>query len=80
MKAPKCKFCGKEEWRHVCGGLATKLSTTKPEKRVANVKTEVANRHGKYADQEKRKRYMRELMNLRRALATGKAVAWNPAK
>lgn len=20
MKAPKCKSCGKEEWRHVCGG------------------------------------------------------------
>ena len=21
MEAPKCKFCGKVEWRHVCGGV-----------------------------------------------------------
>lgn len=20
MKPPKCKSCGKEEWRHICGG------------------------------------------------------------
>ena len=22
MKAPKCRLCGKEEWRHVCAGAA----------------------------------------------------------
>ena len=58
MEAPKCKFCGKVEWRHVCGG-ATNIATN-TERLTANnrrkdatnarsgkpVKTSSRNRHG----------------------------------
>lgn len=39
---------------------------------VANADVVVANRHGKYADPEKRKKYMRELMAARRLAAREK--------
>jgi predicted RNA-binding Zn-ribbon protein involved in translation (DUF1610 family) len=28
MKAPKCRNCGKEEWRHVCQSRAAAVSVT----------------------------------------------------
>ena len=31
MKAPKCRLCGKEEWRHVCGGLPGSATRDKAE-------------------------------------------------
>lgn len=45
------------------------LATTEVANPVANVKPEVANRHGKYADPEKRRAYQRELMRRKRAEA-----------
>lgn len=46
--------------------VANNVVANTPE--VANNTTVVANRHGVYADKEKRKAYMRELMRKRRSV------------
>lgn len=66
MKAPKCRICGVEEWRHVCGAVANA---------VAN-KEWVKRRPGVYRDMKKRTAYQRVLMQLRRALESGRACPW----
>ena len=35
MKPPKCRFCAKEEWRHVCAGPANAVAN-KSANRIAN--------------------------------------------
>lgn len=39
MDAPKCRFCGKTEWRHKCGGLdennVQRINRAKPKELVA---------------------------------------------
>lgn len=90
---PKCRTCGKIEWRHICLGAipdepkrkkqADPVANTKPEpiiepikpKRVANVVVhKVANRHGKYADLDKRRKYMRTYMADWRARKKAKSI------
>ena len=77
LKAPICPVCGKsawpsQQWLHKECGIVVLTVANKPEGVVANaaeVTHPVANRHGKYADTEKRKAYMRDLMRKRRANA-----------
>lgn len=35
MKPPKCRICGKEEWRHICGFDASRALVAKHLDRVA---------------------------------------------
>ena len=44
MKPPKCRFCDKEEWRHVCAGATNratnqKKDATNSERQIALVET-----------------------------------------
>lgn len=78
MKAPECRICGAVHWgREPHKWVAnTPTLATKPvvanKEMVANTKEVVANsespksRHGVYADKERRKAYMRDLMKKRR--------------
>lgn len=68
---PICKACGQRHpsmWtRARCMAQAKPAVETSPQ--VANTNAAVANRHGVYADKEKRRAYMRELMRKRRSAA-----------
>ena len=98
MKAPRCRVCGVEGWRHVCGATnavanATNAATNKkvvatnrsqgalevsglhePTKVGSNPApaTRTANRRARVDYNA----YQRVLMQLRRALATGRAERW----
>ena len=60
MDAPVCRLCGHKHY-----GLAHVFD--KPVKEVANKPVLVANKHGQYADKDKRREYMRVYMQQRRA-------------
>ena len=73
MTPPKCKYCGKLEWRHVCGASAvSQKEEVVSHEQVANA---MANTY-RYRDAEKRRGYQRGLMQLRRALESGRACPW----
>ena len=52
MDAPKCKFCGVSEWRHICGGLVKSLPARKDVPRshvvLEEVPEKVRNSHNEY--------------------------------
>lgn len=59
MKAPRCKACGKEEWRHVCVNTKDRIVNT-------TVNTRKKDRHSPG--------YMRMYMRVWRAVGLGKAM------
>lgn len=65
-----CKgwYFPKQEWAHEgCAAKYGVANTVVANGTVANAKAAAVNRVGRYADPEKRKAYMRELMRKRRA-------------
>lgn len=71
MKPPKCKFCGREEWRHVC--VVTAPVTPNPV--VTDV---VTSPFKKWYEKNKEtyRRTQRYVMQVRRAIQAGRACAW----
>lgn len=70
MEAPKCKFCGVVEWRHVCGGLAG-IVRGQRKAPARSVETPVP------VDRPKAEKtyneYMRDYMRVWRAVKAGRA-------
>ena len=78
MDAPKCRICGRSEWRHVCSGAEKKVVANAPKRKPLATKTAAncvanADRHKKTP---RRLAYQRDLMRLRRALTAGRAERW----
>ena len=75
MEAPKCKFCGKVEWRHICGGLAERVKGKISQKpKTGPVVGPVVSRGtvGKFD----RVSYQREYVKVWRAVKAGRADWW----
>lgn len=82
---PKCLLCPERHWPHQAhrfGGGVSKDRSLVPvsHKEVGKLATQdmantMANTY-RYRDEEKRKRYQRVLMQLRRAIAKGLACSW----
>ena len=68
MEAPKCRLCEKRHWG-TCNNVSfiTPITVLVEDDSPPVVANRVANRHGKYADKEKRRIYQRDLMRKRRA-------------
>jgi len=65
MKPAKCRFCGKEEWRHICGGLmqpfaAVKTATSHPEVLAAKLAAPVKTDRKAYLAQKAKERRKRQ--------------------
>ena len=77
MKPPKCRNCGAEEWRHVCGGSNVSVGrsrvtrfdtppTAEPRVSQSEDVSQLASTTYRYRDAEKRRAYQRDLMRSRR--------------
>ena len=80
MKPPKCRNCGAEEWRHVCGGRDVSVGRSRvtrfdtppaAEPRVSQSEdvSQLASTTYRYRDAEKRRSYQRDLMRSKRRAA-----------
>ena len=69
MEPPKCPFCKKAEWRHVCGGLSGNRVLGH-----AEVKRKEPVLHPKEGFD--RVAYQREYMRAYRAMKAGRAEPW----
>jgi len=74
MQPAKCRYCGHAHWLRDPHIFAETVVQTKRDYSVVanNTPDKVANRssrHGQYADQDKRRLYMREYMRLKRVSA-----------
>ena len=88
MDAPKCKFCGVVEWRHICSGLASglasKLATNGATNTATNAKkdaTNIGRRVHTNVTLNRRDRadynaYQKMYMAVRRAVKSGRADPW----
>ena len=69
MDAPKCRLCGERHWG-TCNSFLMDPVVVSVDELVANVAVNTVvnkeSRHGRYADKEKRRGYMKEYMRKRR--------------
>ena len=88
MEAPKCRFCGKKEWRHRCATVKGSGGVLQKERaavgsvdswvvqEVRKDSPEVAGRTLNRRGREAYNAYQRLYMMARRAIASGKACPW----